>query len=355
MSLSHHESYSDFFSQVKQTIQESKVKAIIAVNQELVLLYRNIWKLILTLQEKEKRGSNVIGQLSQDLKKAFPDMKGFSPRNLASMKLFALTYKDFEILQPLAAKLSWTHNVILLDRCKNNKERLRYAQKTIDKWRSVRVLDYHIETWDYQRSGKAISNFSDKLPSPQSDLAQQSFKDPYVLDFLGLQDDFIEKEMEDAIISHITKFLLELGKWYAFVGRQYHLEIGGDDFYIDLLFYNLDLRCYVIIELKNTKFKPEYAGKMNFYISVVDDTLKKASDNPTIGLILCKSKNDVTAEYALQGNTKPVWISEFDLKEALPKNYPSQLPTIEELEHELKEIPEIPERKKKKFKSKYSL
>ena len=330
--------YQQLLIDVKQRIQNAQVKTAIAANQELLLLYWEIGQLIVDRQAKEGWGANVINQLSTDLKKIFATMKGFSPRNLGYMKRFAKTYANFSILQVPLAKISWYHNITLLQKCPDEKIRFWYAQQALENGWSRNVMVHQIESGLYERQGKAITNFSKSLPTPQSDIAQQILKDPYILDFLNLKKDALERELEDALVKHITRFLLELGKGFAFVGRQYYLEVGGDEFFIDLLFYHLELRCYIAIDLKMGKFKPEYAGKMNFYLAVIDDTVKKAYDEPSIGIILCKSKNKVTAEYALRNINRPIGISEYELAKAIPKNLQSQLPTIEDLERELKDI-----------------
>jgi len=337
-SLANNEFYKQLLADVKNKIQHAQVKAVIAVNQELLLLYWEIGKLIVARQKKEGWGAKVREQLSKDLKKTFPAMKGFSKRNLLYMKQFAEAYPNFQITQVPLAQISWYHNITLLQKCSNEKIRFWYAQQALENGWSRDVMVHQIEWKLHERQGKAITNFSKNLPAPQSDMAQQTLKDPYILDFLNLQKDIIERELEDAIVKHITKFLLELGKGFAFVGRQYYLEVGGDEFFIDLLFYHLELRCYVAIDLKMGKFKPEYAGKMNFYLSVLDDTVKKDYDNPSIGIILCKSKNDVMAEYALKSINKPIGISEYELTKAIPQDLQSKLPTIEDLEQELKDI-----------------
>ncbi|MEM6700060.1 MAG: PDDEXK nuclease domain-containing protein [Bacteroidota bacterium] len=330
--------YQQLLSEVKQRIQQAQVKAAVAANQELLLLYWEIGRLIVERQAKGGWGANVIDQLSIDLKKSFPNMKGFSPRNLGYMKRFAKDYADLPILQQPVAKIGWGHNIVLFHKCKNEKERFWYAQKALENGWSRDVMVHQIEWGLYERQGKAITNFAKTLPSPQSDMAQQTLKDPYILDFLNLREDALERELEEALVKHITKFLLELGKGFAFVGRQYYLEVGGDEFFIDLLFYHLELRCYVVIDLKVGKFKPEYAGKMNFYLSAIDDIVKKEQDEPSIGIILCKSKNEVTAEYSLRSINRPIGISEYELTKAVPENLQSQLPAIEDLERELKDI-----------------
>jgi len=233
--------------------------------------------------------------------------------------------------------LPWAHQVILLDKVKDKPEREFYIQKALENGWSRDVLSLQIKSNLYQRQGGSLTNFEQKLPTPQSDLARQLLKDPYIFDFLTLTEDYQEKDLESALTQHITKFLLELGAGFAFVGRQYHLEVGGQDFYLDLLFYHLKLRCYVVIELKKGKFLPEYAGKLNFYLSVVDDVLRTEQDQPSIGLLICQDKNKVVAEYALKNINKPIGVSEYQLTEAIPENLKGSLPSIEDLERELEE------------------
>ncbi len=336
--LFNNESYKSFLFEVKQKIQDAQVRAVFTVNKEMLLLYWRIGKLILKRQAAQGWGSSVINQLSKDLKKAFPNMKGYSPRNLGYMKRFALTYPDFPNLQQPVAKISWGHNIALLHKCPDEKERLWYAQKALEHGWSRTVMVHQIELGLYERQGKAITNFTKNLPSPQSDMAQQSLKDPYILDFLGLEEAFLERELEDAIIKHITLFLLELGGGFAFVGRQYPITVSAVDYRIDLLFYNIKLRCYMAVELKAKSFKPEYVGKMNFYLSALDDMIKEDMDQPSIGLILCKNKDSFTVKYALKDVNKPIGVSTFETHKALPENFQSRLPSIEDLERELNEI-----------------
>jgi len=320
---------------IKERIQTAQVRAAVAVNQQLVLLYWGIGKEILSRQAQEGWGKNVIPRLSKDLSSEFPEMKGLSPRNLGYMKAFAEAWPDEAILQEPLAKLTWFHNLTLLEKIKTEEERLWYAQAAIEHGWSRNVLVIQIEAGLYGRQGKAITNFTKALPAPQSDLAQQLLKDPYNFDFLTLSKDADEREVETGLVAHIQKFLLELGTGFAFVGRQYPLEIAGDDYRLDLLFYHLKLRCFVVIDLKSGSFKPEYAGKMNFYLAAVDDMLKHPSDNPTIGLILCKGKKQLVVEYALRNTATPMGIAEFKHLEKLPAELKGSLPTIEELEAEL--------------------
>ena len=330
--------YKLFFGEIKEAIRQAQIKAMVTVNQQLLHLYWNIGNMILERQAKFGWGSSVISQLSKDLKEEFPTAKGYSERNLGYMKKFASEYPDFAILQRGVAKITWSHNVILLDKCKTKEERFWYAQQTIESGWSRDVLVMQIETKLHERQGKAIHNFDSFLPKLQSDLAEQTLKNPYIFDFLDLTGDVLEKELEDALVKHITNFLLELGVGFAYVGRQYQIFVDDDEYKIDLLFYHLKLRCYVAIDLKIRKFKPEDVGKMNFYVNALDDVLKTEHDNPTIGIILCKEKNNVRAEYALRGVNTPISISEFRLNEAIPDEIKSNLPTIEELESKLKDI-----------------
>jgi predicted nuclease of restriction endonuclease-like (RecB) superfamily len=327
--------YAEFLNNLKERVAASRYKAALSVNKELILLYHHIGTEIRVRQRAHGWGAKVIDQLSKDLVSSFPEMKGFGTRNLQYMRLFAETYPDIEFVQQVVAQLPWGHNVYLLNLVKDAQERIFYANKAIEHGWSRSILIHQIELNLYRREGKAITNFKTNLPSPQSDLAQYTLKDPYMFDFLGISDEVHERDVEHALIRHMRKFLLELGAGFAFVGQQYHLEVGDEDFYIDLLFYHLKLRSLVAIELKAGKFKPEYAGKMNFYLSVLDDQLKHPSDNPSIGLILCKTKNQVTAEYALRDVNKAIGLAEYNLTEALPSDLKTTLPTIEELEVEL--------------------
>lgn len=327
--------YAEFFEQLKNYVATSRYKAARAVNKELILLYHHIGTEILTRQKTHGWGAKIIDKLSKDLSTTFPEMKGFSTRNLKYMRLFAETYPNVEFVQEMLAQLTWYHNLTLLDKAKDPDIRLFYIKHAIEYGWSRNVMVMQIETGLHKRQGQAVSNFKDKLPSPQSDLAHYTLKDPYIFDFLSIGKEAHEREVEKGLIQHMEKFLLELGAGFAFVGRQYHLDVGDQDFYIDLLFYHLKLRSFIVIELKDKSFKPEHAGKMNFYLSVVDDLIKHSSDNPSIGLILCKSKNNVLAEYTLRDMSKPIGLAEYRLSENLPEDLKSALPTIEELEAEL--------------------
>jgi len=333
--------YLDLLTNLKKRIQEAQIKAVVSVNKELVFLYWDIGKNILERQTKEGWGSKVIDRISHDLMSSFPEMKGFSPRNLKYMRKFAEEYPEREIVQEVLAQLTWYHNITLTEKISSLPERLWYAQQAIKNGWSRNVLVHQIELDLYPRQGKITHNFRTTLPSPQSDLARQTLKDPYVFDFLSLGNDAQEREIEKELTKHITKFLLELGAGFSFVGSQYHLEVSEEDFYIDLLFYHLGLRCYIIIELKAGDFRPEYAGKLNFYLSAVDNSLKHKDDNPSIGIILCKSKNKVVAEYALKDMSKPIGVSEYKIVRSIPKKLKTSLPTIDELEKELSKINKI--------------
>jgi predicted nuclease of restriction endonuclease-like (RecB) superfamily len=326
--------YLAFLSDIKDQIRNAQYRAMVKVNHELLLSYWHIGKRIIELQKTTSWGDNFLEQLAKDLKNEFPNMQGYSYRNLKYMRAFARENMDFVIGQSPTAQISWTHNMLLLDKCKDQRQRLWYARKSIENGWSVRILDYHIDRQEYEKSGKGISNFATTLSSPQSDLAQSILKDPYNFDFLNLTQKATEKELEDALVNHITTFLLELGKGFAFVGRQYVVTVEDTDYKIDLLFYHLKLRCYVVIELKTTDFQPEYIGKLNFYINVVNAQVKNKSDKPTIGMLLCKNKEKggaVTVEFALQNVKAPINVSSYTLlKESLP--------AIEMLEQELKRV-----------------
>lgn len=330
--------YDVFLRELKEHIRTAQIRAALAINRELVLLYWQIGQEILTRQQQQGWGAKVIDKLAKDLQQEFPEMKGFSPRNLKYMRSFAGAYPDRAIVQEVLAQITWYHNIALLEKLKSPEERVWYVQKTVEHGWSRNVLVYQIESQLYQRQGGAITNFDRALPKPQSDLAHDLLKDPYHFNFLSLGAEAQERDLENALVNHIREFLLELGVGFAFVGSQYHLVVGGEDFYIDLLFYHLRLRCYVVIDLKMAEFKPEYSGKMNFYVSAVDDLLRHPDDQPTIGMILCKSKNKAVAEYALRDVNKPIGVSTHRFTEALPSSLQASLPTIEQLEIEMNTV-----------------
>lgn len=327
--------YADWLAELKGRIHAAQQRATLAVNRVLVLLYWQIGRDILTRQASQGWGAKVIERLAHDLRTAFPEMKGFSPRNLKYMRAFAEAWPDAEFVQEVLAQLPWYHQLALLDKLSGPAARRWYAAKAIEHNWSRNVLVMQIETRLLERTGKAVSNFDVSLPRPQSDLARESIKDPYRFDFLGLTDEAQEREIENALVKHVTEFLLELGAGFAFVGRQVLLNVGGDEFFIDLLFYHLKLRCYVVIELKGGKFKPEHLGQLSFYLTAVDRQVKSEHDNPTIGLLLCKTKNKVVAEYALGDKTQPMGIAEYKLLESLPTELQTSLPSIEQIEREL--------------------
>ena len=330
--------YKLFFAEIKQQIQQAQLRAMVTVNQQLLQLYWRMGNMIIERQKKANWGDKVLEQLSKDLKQDFPTMQGFSIRNLKYMRVFARENPNFEIGQQAVAQITWSHNIILLTKCKSIEERFWYAEKAIENGWSRDVLAMQIESKMHQRQGKAINNFENVLPKLQSDLAEQTLKDPYIFDFVNLTGKVLEHDLEEALVKHITHFLLELGVGFAYIGRQYQIFVDDDEYKIDLLFYHLRLRCYIAIDLKVRKFKPEDVGKMNFYVNALNDLLKTELDNPTIGMILCKDKDSVKAKYTLKGINTPIGISEFRLSDAIPDNVKSSLPTIEDLENKLKDL-----------------
>jgi len=384
-SLAEPNGYADLLADLKERVRSSQLKATLSVNRELVALYWDMGRSLVERQRRHKWGDGVIDRLARDLMREFPATAGFSEHNLYRMRAFYLGYaeegaivaqavlelpadsaKDSSkassikvaqavlllpgvILKQLGAELDgknvpasvatlpWGHNVLLLQKIKNPLLRLWYARKAMEHGWSRAILTYHIERNLHEHEGRALTNFQQTLPPPQSDLAQQVLKDPYIFDFLTLRTDAHERELETGLLDHIQKFLLELGVGFAFVGRQVHLEVDGDDYYLDLLLYHLRLRCYIVVELKRETFKPEFAGKMNFYLSAVDDRMRHPDDKPSIGLLLCKVQNRLTVEYALRDVRKPIGVAEWQTKlvESLPKKLQGSLPTIEEIEAEL--------------------
>jgi predicted nuclease of restriction endonuclease-like (RecB) superfamily len=329
------EGYSDWLTDLKGRIHHAQQQASLAVNRELIQLYWQVGQDILQRQAEQGWGSKVIERLAHDLRTAFPDMKGFSRSNLMYMRAFAEAWPDAEIVQQAVGQLPWGHNLVLLSKLKDNAQRLAYAQATLKHNWSRNVLVMQIESGLLERQGKAVTNFDARLPKAQSDLARESLKDPYRFDFLNLGEEAQERAVENALVHHVTEFLLELGAGFAFVGRQVLVDVGGDEFFIDLLFYHLKLRCYVVIELKTGKFKPEHLGQLGFYLTAVDRQIKSDQDNPSIGLLLCKSKNKVVAEYALGDKNQPIGIAEYKLQEALLAELETDLPSIEQIEREL--------------------
>ncbi|MFC6225886.1 YhcG family protein [Hymenobacter artigasi] len=331
--------YPGFLAQLTTRIRQTQVRAALAVNAVLVELYWRIGHEILHQQEQQGWGTKVIDHLAQDLRREFPALTGFSPRNLKYMRAFAKAWPDAEFVQQVVAQIPWGHNVRLLEAVQDPSERAWYAQQTIEHGWSRNVLVAQVESSLYLRQGRAVSNFVHTLPAPQSDLAQQLLKDPYTFDFLALGPAAQERELERGLLAHVRSFLLELGKGFALVGSQYPLEVGGQDYYLDLLFYHLTLRCFVVIDLKMGEFKPEDSGKMNFYLAAADELLRHPSDQPTIGLILCKTHNRVVSEYALRGLSQPIGVAEWQLTRALPPELRRSLPSSDELEAALGATP----------------
>ncbi|HEX3475007.1 MAG TPA: PDDEXK nuclease domain-containing protein [Kofleriaceae bacterium] len=330
--------YAAWIADVKLRIRAAQQRAALAVNKEMLQLYWQIGRDILDRQAVAGWGTGILGRIEADLRAEFPEMRGFSRSNLAYMRAFAEAWPDPDVIvQRFVGQLPWGQNITLLTKLKTREERLRYAARAAEHGWSRPLLTHHIELRTLEREGKAVTNFEQRLPKPQSDLARETLKDPYRFDFLSLGSEAEERELEAALVTHITKFLLELGAGFSFVGRQVHLEVGGRDFYIDLLFYHLRLRCFVVLELKAVEFEPEHTGKLNFYLSAVDEHLRHEHDNPTIGLLLCKTNNRVIAEYALRDVTKPIGVAEYQLVQALPAQLEANLPSIERLQAELTE------------------
>lgn len=354
--------YASLLTDIKTRVRAAQLRAAVSVNRELIRLYWDIGKVIVTAQQTRGYGKQVVERLAGDLQKEFPGVAGFSSQNIWFMRSFYLAWsvmppklsqvvresKMAILSQPVressasalpgpVSELPWGHNRLLLTKLDRPAIRLWYAHKAVEHGWSRAMLTHHIETQLHKREGKAVTNFKHTLPPPQSDLAEQTLKDPYNFDFLTLRNDAHERDLEQGLLDHIQKFLLELGVGFAFVGRQYHLEISGQDYYLDLLFYHLRLRCYVVIDLKMKAFEPEFAGKMNFYLSAVDDQLRHADDQPSIGLLLCKERDHVTVEYALRDLKKPIGVARWQTKlvESLPKNLKGKLPTVAEIEAEL--------------------
>ena len=329
--------YARTLGDIKQRIQSERVRVVLAASSALVGLYWDIGQMLLARQEHAGWGAKVIDRLAADLAAAYPDMKGFSPRNLKYMRAFAAAWPEPSIVQRLVARLPWRQNIALLERLTDPQTRLWYAERALQQGWSRDVLELQIAARAHERHGKAITNFASTLPPVDSDMAVQVFKDPYLFDFLGTADVRRERELEQALVDHVQRFLLELGAGFAFVGRQVLLEVGDQDFHADLLFYHLKLRCFVVVELKAVAFEPAFVGQLNLYLSAVDDLMRHPDDGPTIGLLLCKSKNRVVVEYALRDLQKPIGVAgwETTMVETLPEELRGSLPTVEEIEAEL--------------------
>lgn len=337
--------YKQWLSEIKQHIRQSQIKAAVRVNTELLRLYWHLGKEIAERRAEAKWGNGFFNTLSRDLKADFPDMQGFSPTNLKYCKRFYLFYSQSdtihhqvgdELISPIFS-IPWRHHIEILTKCRTIDEALFYVGKTLENGWSRAVLLNFLDARLFETQGKALTNFRKNLPEPMSDLAQQTLKDPYNFDFLTMRENYNERELEDALTTNITRFLLELGSGFAFVGRQVRLEVTGNEYFIDLLFYHLKLRCYTVVELKVTEFKPEYLGQLGFYVTAVNRQFKRTEDNPTIGLIICKTKDRVVAEYALEGTNQPLGISQYDLMKVTSEELKNTLPSIEEIENELNE------------------
>lgn len=339
--------YVAWMEEVKKRIKNSQIKAAVKVNNAVLELYWNLGKDIVEKQASSKWGDSFLSTMSSDLKKAFPNVSGFSVQNLKSIRYW---YKFYNVnekglqavsqtapVEKMVKSIPWGHNQRIMYKCRNVHEAMFYIQKTLDNGWSRSVLEHQIDSGLYERQGKAINNFQLKLPEAQSDLAEQTLKDPYNFDFLTLREKYDEKELEDALVNQITGFLLELGTGFSYLGRQVHIKVGETDFYMDLLFYHVRLHCYVVVELKTEKFKPEFAGKLNFYVTAVNKNMKAEQDNQTIGILICKDKDDVVAEYALDDVSQPIGIAKYELTKVLREEFKSSLPTIEEIENELSE------------------
>ena len=329
--------YAVLLVEIKERIRAERVRVVLAANQAMVLLYWDIGKAILARQEREGWGAGTIDRLSHDLREAFPDMRGLSPRNLKYMRAFASAWSEREIVQEVLAQITWYHNIALLEKVDDQSVRLWYAAKAREAGWSRNVLAVQIENRTHERQGGAVTNFPRTLPPADSDLAAQVFKDPYLFDFLGTAEPRTERELEQGLVDHIQRFLLEMGAGFAFVGRQVLLEVGDSDFRVDLLFYHLQLRRFVVVELKAVPFSPAFVGQMNLYLSAVDDLMRHPDDAPTIGLLLCKGKDRMVVEYALRDLAKPLGVADWEtrLVEVLPDDLKGSLPTIAEIEAEL--------------------
>ena len=340
--------YKKFLVELKEKVKNTQLKAAVKVNYELLNLYWELGKKITEKQKEYSWGDSFISNLSNDLKKEFPDMKGFSVQNLKNIRYWYLFYAEYLIgLQPVSQlkkienkikSIPWGHNQRIMYKCKSVREAIFYVEKTIENGWSRTILEHQIDSKLYERLGSAISNFDSRLPKVQSELAKQTIKDPYNFDFLTLRDKYDERELEDALVKQITSFLLELGTGFSYIGRQVHLKVGDSDFYIDLLFYHVKLHCYVVVELKTEKFKPDFAGQLNFYVTAVNRDLKSQEDNQTIGILICKDKDNVVAEYSLANISQPIGISKYEISKLLEKEYKSSLPSIEEIEQSIKDI-----------------
>ena len=322
--------FKNLILQAKQDILATRYNVMQYANSELIMLYFRLGKIV---SENASYGNKFIQNFSTSLRLEFPNTDGFSERNLSRMKKFYEEYKDLSILPTALAKLPWSHNMLLLDKVKDLEIRKWYAEKCFENGWSHTVLEHQIDSGVYERQvlAEKLTNFNEKLPLPQSELARNIMKDPYIFELEGIKDDYIEKDIENAMLEKIKNVLLELGKGFSFVGSQYKISTENQDYYIDLLFYHLELRCYIVVELKNTEFKPEFAGQLSFYVTAVDETIRKEYDNQTIGLLLCKGKDRLSVEWSLKSTNAPIGVSSYEISKMLPKEVLEKLPTEEEL------------------------
>ncbi|HEX6039580.1 PDDEXK nuclease domain-containing protein [Longimicrobium sp.] len=327
--------YGELLDVVRERIRSARVRAAAALNRELVTLYWQIGHEILTRQQASGWGARVVERLADDLRREFPDIRGLSRTNLMYTRAFAEAYPDEHLVEQVMGHIPWGHNTLLLDKVDGLEERVWYARQALEHGWSRNVLVHQVESGLYERRGQAVTNFHRTLPPAQSDLAVELIKDPYKFFFTGMDHGVEERELERALLAHVRDFLLELGVGFALVGSQYRLEVGGQDYRLDLLFYHIRLKCYVVVDLKVGAFKPEYAGKMNFYLSALDDRLRQEGDGPSIGLVLCKERNRVVAEYAVRGIASPIGVAEYRLMEDLPARFKDSLPSPEQLQSEL--------------------
>jgi len=345
--------YAEWLAEIKERVKTAQIKAQLSVNAEMLALYWFIGESIIDKLNKSSWGSQVVDRLSEDLRKAFPGMSGFGRSNLFYMKKWVEFYShetvqqlvgqfNLRSIQQLVGQIPWGQNIAIITKSSSPEEAFFYVAKTIQNNWSRGILLHQIETHLFERQGRSVTNFQCTLPSPQSDRAEETLKDPYIFDFMAMTEKIHERNIENELISHIKEFLLELGSGFSFIGNQYHIEVAGKDYFLDLLFYHIYLRCFVVIEIKTVEFIPEYAGKLNYYLSAVDDLLKSEHDNPTIGLILCKHRNKLDVEYALRDINKPIGVSEYKLLQSMPDELKSSFPTVEQLEKELLKINKNP-------------
>jgi predicted nuclease of restriction endonuclease-like (RecB) superfamily len=330
--------YETFLAEIKERIRQAQYDALKAVNKELIKLYWDIGKMIVEKQKKYGWGKSIVENLARDLQKEFPGMRGLSSRNLWYMRDFYLTYKDKPKLQPLVAEISWTHNIIIMERCKDDLEREFYIRMSRKFGWSKNVLIHHIENKTYEKTLSGQTSFEKTLPEKLKHQAKLAVKDEYTFDFLELTEEHSEMELERAIIAKINKFLIEMNGMFAFIGNQFRIEINDKEFFIDILLYHRHLKCLVAIDLKVSEFKPEYVGKIQFYLSALDEKVKLPDENPSIGIIICKEKDRTIVEYALRDTNKPISVATYKVTSKLPKNLRNQLPSPEQIQELIEKI-----------------